>query len=234
MPYEKEIEQLREQLVRNYVEALNTLSIDPIIDSVHPDFKYMLHGSFGIGTELRYLGFLYKCFHQMKKEGKTIKAELVWVEDGTYTFPAVKLHSPTDIRFIYQESWYNFYDWKFKNIEDEMILYVRMKENKIFRIICDTKDSWEKQRWLIELRKPTRTIIYTDTEHNVKKITPPTQSDFVYPQMEHLPTVNRVEVIDHSGKMGDKEYGRVYTKWNAKFVEISFQDDKRTLKIFIK
>jgi len=37
--------------------------------------------------------------------------------------------------------------------------------------------------------------------------------------------VTRFEVID--------EYGRVYQKWNCK-VELSYQDDGRTLKVFIK
>lgn len=37
--------------------------------------------------------------------------------------------------------------------------------------------------------------------------------------------VTRVEVIDHTG--------RAYTKYNVADVEISLQDDNRTLKIFI-
>jgi hypothetical protein len=36
--------------------------------------------------------------------------------------------------------------------------------------------------------------------------------------------VTRVEVID--------EHGRVYTRWNVN-VELSFQDDGRTLKVFV-
>ena len=38
-------------------------------------------------------------------------------------------------------------------------------------------------------------------------------------------TVTRFEVID--------ENGRVYTKWNCK-IELSYQDEGRTLKVFIK
>ena len=37
--------------------------------------------------------------------------------------------------------------------------------------------------------------------------------------------VTRVEVVD--------ETGRVYTKWNCS-IELSYQDDGRTLKVFIK
>lgn len=42
--------------------------------------------------------------------------------------------------------------------------------------------------------------------------------------------VTRVEVIDHSpdGK------GRAFVKWGVKSLELSYQDDGRTLKIFIK
>ena len=42
--------------------------------------------------------------------------------------------------------------------------------------------------------------------------------------------VTRVEVIQHSPPYN----GRVYTNYNAKDVEILFQDDGRTLKIFLK
>ena len=44
--------------------------------------------------------------------------------------------------------------------------------------------------------------------------------DGVYPE----PKVTRVEVID--------ENGRVYTKWNC-YVELSYQDDGKTLKLFV-
>jgi hypothetical protein len=43
-------------------------------------------------------------------------------------------------------------------------------------------------------------------------------------------SVTRVEVIQHSPPYN----GRAYTKYNAKDVEIQFQDENRTLKIFLK
>jgi hypothetical protein len=45
-----------------------------------------------------------------------------------------------------------------------------------------------------------------------------------------LPKVTRVEVIQHSPPYNV----RAYTNYNAKDVEIQYQDDVRTLKIFIK
>jgi hypothetical protein len=42
--------------------------------------------------------------------------------------------------------------------------------------------------------------------------------------------VKRVEVIQHSPPYN----GRAFTNYNAKDVEIQFQDDGRTLKIFLK
>jgi hypothetical protein len=42
--------------------------------------------------------------------------------------------------------------------------------------------------------------------------------------------VTRVEVIQHSPPYN----GRAFTKYNAKDVEIQFQDDGTTLKIFLK
>lgn len=44
--------------------------------------------------------------------------------------------------------------------------------------------------------------------------------------------ITRVEVIDHSSE--STPFGRVYTKYNCKEVEIQEQDGGRTLKIFIK
>ena len=45
-----------------------------------------------------------------------------------------------------------------------------------------------------------------------------------------LPKVTRVEVIQHSPLYN----GRAYTNYNAKDVEIQYQDDGKTLKIFLK
>jgi len=45
-----------------------------------------------------------------------------------------------------------------------------------------------------------------------------------------LPKVTRVEVIQHS----PPHDGRAYTNYDAKDVEIQYQDDGRTLKIFLK
>jgi ribosome maturation factor RimP len=42
--------------------------------------------------------------------------------------------------------------------------------------------------------------------------------------------VTRLEIIDHQS---EPIIGRVYTKHNCEKVEIQFQDDNRTLKIFI-
>jgi hypothetical protein len=45
-----------------------------------------------------------------------------------------------------------------------------------------------------------------------------------------LPKVTRVEVIQHS----PPHNGRAYTNYNAKDVELQYQDDGKTLKIFLK
>jgi hypothetical protein len=45
-----------------------------------------------------------------------------------------------------------------------------------------------------------------------------------------LPKVTRVEVIQHS----PPHNGRAYTNYNAKDVEIQYQDEERTFKIFLK
>ena len=45
-----------------------------------------------------------------------------------------------------------------------------------------------------------------------------------------LPNVRRVEVIQHS----PPHMGRAYTNYNATDVELQYQDDGKTLKIFLK
>jgi hypothetical protein len=45
--------------------------------------------------------------------------------------------------------------------------------------------------------------------------------------------VSRVEVIDHS-KTVEQGGGRIFTKMDCKSVELSYQDDGKTLKLFIK
>jgi hypothetical protein len=45
-----------------------------------------------------------------------------------------------------------------------------------------------------------------------------------------LSKITRVEVIQHS----EPYNGRAYTNYNAKEVEIQYQDDGKTLKIFLK
>lgn len=42
--------------------------------------------------------------------------------------------------------------------------------------------------------------------------------------------VTRIEVIDHQS---EPVIGRAYTKWGCEKVELSLQDDGKTLKIFI-
>jgi hypothetical protein len=49
-------------------------------------------------------------------------------------------------------------------------------------------------------------------------------------QQNDTSKVKRVEVIQHSPPYN----GRAFTKYNAKDVEIQFQDDGYTLKIFLK
>jgi hypothetical protein len=49
-------------------------------------------------------------------------------------------------------------------------------------------------------------------------------------QQNDTSKVKRFEVIQHSPPYN----GRAFTKYNAKDVEIQFQDDGRTLKIFLK
>jgi|694.fasta_scaffold119660_3 hypothetical protein len=44
-------------------------------------------------------------------------------------------------------------------------------------------------------------------------------------------TITRVEVIDHGKE--SSPFGRVFSKWGCKSVELQVQDDGKTLKIFL-
>ena len=46
-------------------------------------------------------------------------------------------------------------------------------------------------------------------------------------------TVTRMEVINHNSIDEHHKLGRVFTHYDVKSCELSFQDSKRTLKIFI-
>lgn len=43
--------------------------------------------------------------------------------------------------------------------------------------------------------------------------------------------VTRIEVIDHGKE--SSPFGRVFSKWGCKTVELQVQDDGKTLKIFL-
>ena len=49
---------------------------------------------------------------------------------------------------------------------------------------------------------------------------------YIQNALTYLPKITRVEVIDNAG--------RSYSKWDVTDVEIHFQDEGRTLKIFLK
>lgn len=49
----------------------------------------------------------------------------------------------------------------------------------------------------------------------------------------NLIKVNRIEVIDHS-KSFEQGGGRVFVKTDCVDVELSYQDESKTLKLFIK
>lgn len=49
--------------------------------------------------------------------------------------------------------------------------------------------------------------------------------------IKELPKVNRLEVIDHTGRKG--VVGRAYTNYDVKGIEIHTQDYGETIKIFL-
>jgi len=84
---ETEQMKLRHEIVSAYVESLNTLSVEPIIELLHTEFMFKWIDNEGVRSELRYLGYLSKAFSQMKREGKSVNAELIWLHMEGYRFP---------------------------------------------------------------------------------------------------------------------------------------------------
>jgi len=82
---------------------------------------------------------------------------------------------------------------------------------------------------------------YSNTEDRVKELGERILNEPFNPetqQQQHtqdMSKITRVEVIDHSAENMAKGQGaRAYVKCNAKSVELSYQDDGRTLKMFVK
>lgn len=61
---------------------------------------------------------------------------------------------------------------------------------------------------------------------NAFRTTTALNGDFI----TEMPKLTRVEVIDHSST----GHGRAWSKYDARDVAISIQDDGRTLKVFIR
>jgi hypothetical protein len=74
--------------------------------------------------------------------------------------------------------------------------------------------------WLIEQCPRIETIVAYNILEQAKEME----------QILNTSKINRVEVIQHS----EPYNGRAYTNYNAKDVEVQFQDEGETLKIFLK
>lgn len=76
---------------------------------------------------------------------------------------------------------------------------------------------------------------YSETDYDLDKVRKGIETLVTEVQREALNTdkVTRVEVIDHT-KSFEQGGGRAYVNWkDTNKVELSFQDDERTLKVFI-
>ena len=85
---------------------------------------------------------------------------------------------------------------------------------------------WDGEKQLFEAL-PNFEMAKQEAEkhHKAKKAVPKAT-------LEPLPHVTRVEVIDH--RTGTMTRGRAFTAWDVPDVKIAYQDDGRTLKVFLK
>jgi len=112
--------------------------------------------------------------------------------------------------------------------------------NVIYNLDCTTYAVKKSDLTILPRVKGKDVIILTNNE--VKEIEQvesahaanhiPTQSQ--PKDIIDLSKITRVEVIDHSLPIDDPRYGRAYTNYNVKSLELSYQDNNTTLKLFIK
>ena len=88
-------------------------------------------------------------------------------------------------------------------------------------VMCKAEHSSERRRFNFPIKVPKCNI------DGFVKFIPTKKEDIASPSVEYdIKKVTRFEVIDKKG--------RSYTDYNVKSIELSYQDDGRTLKIFIK
>ena len=132
-----------EEIVRRYAIALNTLTIEPLVFSLHPIFKYIfpLGGVTGINgglsNELRCLGYWAKTFKSMKLAGEVIRAELCSVNFEGVKFQSIILHPLHDKRILFplENRYADRVQHKYLPA-GEVLLHCKVKQDLLFRVVC--------------------------------------------------------------------------------------------------
>ncbi|MBP7540735.1 MAG: hypothetical protein KA802_12485 [Saprospiraceae bacterium] len=149
-------EELRLRIVQAYIEALNKMSVEPIINAIHPHFYFRWADNQGIWTELRYIGHLCKAFAEMKAMGKRINAELVWLHSASYRFPAIKIHAPINTRIIFPFD-STYMDVPYPDHYEDVFMYPRIKHGKLFRVYCyASQENFDRDLWWVERKESPR------------------------------------------------------------------------------
>ena len=92
---------IRESVIKSYAEAINTMSVVPIKELIHPEFYFRLKGiDLDIKGGYTYIKHLARAFWYLVEEDKSLNAEMVYMQSGEQTFPCIKLHPPIDTKFL--------------------------------------------------------------------------------------------------------------------------------------
>ncbi|MEY2828234.1 MAG: hypothetical protein RIQ33_92 [Bacteroidota bacterium] len=128
---------------QQYAKALNTLDVEPIAFLLQDDFKFIFPLSKGtkdgITTDIRYVGYLYKTFSEMRKEGVFVKAEVRHFMYEATVVPCIVLLPPQDVRLIYtkrdfNESYSDIYHRRYsKHVYENEVLFALHMHNKLLR-----------------------------------------------------------------------------------------------------
>lgn len=129
------------QIVKLYMRSLRTRNMEHVAEYFHPQFmyKYDTKGSGGaVRSPLRYLGYMTIAFAEMKRLKKHIVPEPYSVITKGMKTPCILLKAPHYQGAILVGMAHYIEKVQVNLPENEVLLYIRFKQGKIFRVFVFT------------------------------------------------------------------------------------------------
>jgi hypothetical protein len=128
-----------DEIVKQFALGLQKLDLELIVFILHPELRFLYRiGYFGYGitTNIRYIGHLYKTFLSMKKGGISIKMEFCYIIKNDFRLLGIKILPPHDSRIIYPNVEQMNCEEKDHLPKAEMAMRFTTKNELICRIKC--------------------------------------------------------------------------------------------------